>query len=204
MSDIPDDFTVLDKKQIKQVIEGLISTGKNMDMKSTQNHKFLQKVDKIEQFLQKLYKEKGLTGKENSQKESSNSTKSKKIVKSGREYRKEGIQLDDEYRMKGFWERRKERQEYILQTMNPETPFKTIRAWFRSFSLASGYGYALSEAKRVKETQYIRKEKAAQEALKNVIQKHYSPEKARIEAIKNMNPDELSGKRKAQMEERER
>lgn len=200
LRDMPDDFTTLNKNQVKQIVEGLVATGKKLDLKSTHNHQYMQKIDKIEKFLQKLYKEKGIDGKQASKE--GNGKSSSKLVQSGREYRKAGVQLDDEYRMKGFWDRRKDRYEYILQTMNPETPLKKFRAWIRSFSITSGYGYALSEAKRVKETQFTRKEEAFKEAYKLVKDSHYSPEQARVVATKNINPDKLSGDKKAQMEER--
>lgn len=197
--DIPDDFTTIDKAQTGKIVKGLTQSVRQMDLKSTQNHKYMQQIDKIEKFLTNLGKEKGLVKNES---KGASDGKAKTGIKSGREYRKDKVQLDDTYTKKNFFERRKEREEYILQTMNPEAPFKKVRAWFRSFSVFSGYGYALSEAKREKEKQYVRKEKAFGEAYKYVIKNHYSPEQARIEAIKNIGPDELSGEKKAQMEER--
>ena len=192
---IPTDFENVSAKELTRIVANLQGVLKNIDRKSTENHKFMAKIDEINKFLEKQQKEKdtiagkGKTGADGT---------SRYGFKTPAQYRAEGVTLDDTYALKGFWERKAARQEYILQTLPKNAPFRRIRAWFRSFSPRAGY--ALSAAKLERETQYRRKEEAFQTALK---QKGMSTESARVVGMKNVRTDKLSGNRKAQMEERE-
>ena len=152
-------------------------------------------IDEIKDFLAKQQKEMDTIagrGKTNAD------GTSKYGFKTPAQYRAEGVELDDTYRRKKFWERRADKEEFIMQTLPQDAPFKRLRAFFRSFSPRAGY--ALSAAMNEKETQYRRKEEAFQTALK---QTGMSTENARVVGMKEVRIDKLSGKRKAQMEERE-
>lgn len=191
---IPSDFNNVKPKELEDIVNHLLIVGKNVDRKSTENHKFMTKIDEINEFLGKLGKEKD---KQEGKAKTDSTGKSKYGFKTAREYREEGVELDETYALRNIWERRKAREEYILETLPINAPFRKIRAWFRSFSPRAGY--ALSEAKKVTETQMRRKEEAFQIALK---QKGMTTQDARVEGMKQVRIDKLSGKRKAQMEER--
>ena len=192
---IPADFEHVSTKELTQIVANLEGVLKNIDRKSTENHKFMTKIDEINAFLEKQQRERdtiagrGRIGADGA---------SKYGFKTPAQYRAEGITLDDTYALKGYWERKADRQEYILQTLPKDAPLRRFRAWIRSFSPRAGY--ALSAAKQERETQYRRKEEAFQTALK---QKGMSTADARVVGMKNVRIDKLSGKRKAQMEERE-
>lgn len=192
---IPEDFDNVKPKELEDIVTHLLAVGKNIDRKSTQNHKMQTKIDEINAFLGKLEKEKNIAeGKA----KTDNTGTARYGFKTPKQYREEGIVLDETYALKDFWERRKDREEYILETLPANAPFRKMRAWIRSFSPRAGY--ALSEAKQVRETQMRRKEEAFQAALK---QKGMTTEDARVVGMKEVRIDKLSGKRKAQMEERE-
>lgn len=188
--ELPDKFSKVTLAQLNKIVDNLLNVEKNIDRKSTENHKFRRKIDEIEAFIKS--QEKGQVVEK-----TGGTSIPVYSFKTPKEYRDTGVALDETYREKGFLEKRRMREEYILSILPQDMPFRRLRALFGS--LSSRAGYALSEAKKTKEIQYRRKEEAFQIALK---QKGMSTESARVVGMKEVRTDKLSGKRKAQMEER--
>ena len=193
---IPDDIRKSSPREIERIVKSLLDLGNDLDIKERENHVYRQKIDEIQNFLKTQSKESSNGSKAQA---STAMTKSGNYrLKTSKEYRDAGVTLDETYALKGFWQQRQMREEYIMSTLPPDMPFRKFVAWFRSFSPRAGY--ALSEAKREREMQYRRKEEVFQAAMKQI---GMTKEEARIQGMMDVRIDKLSGKRKAQMEERE-
>lgn len=198
IGNIPNDFDSLSLDETEKILEKLRRLKKDTDSKSTHIHTLKTKIDEIETFLDKQAKENNaIAGKG---KMGSNGV-TRYGFRTAKEYRDSGIELDPVFREKTFSERRRDKMDFILQTLPQDVPFRKLRAWIRSFSPRAGY--ALSEAKLARETQYRRKEEVFKSSLEAYKAGAPSTEAARVIGMKNVRTDKLSGKKKAQMEERE-
>ena len=195
--DIPADFSRISEAKLQSIVKSLTAVATNIDRQSTENHKLMSKIDEINKFLELQKKEQDVIAGKGKIDSSGNA---KYGFKTPRQYREEGVTLDETYKLKGFWERKAAKQDFILSTLPPDAPFRRLRAFFRSFS--SRAGYALSAAEKPIETQYRRKEEAFKAAYKVMTDKGLSTADARVEGMKQVRTDKLSGKKKAQMEDR--
>ena len=159
---IPTDFLNMKLKDMKRLLKSLTNVEKRIYNRERLRNMIRERIISITKLIERI--EKGILGKDTETLEDSRT-----VV----DYRNSGVKLDGVYYVKNWRERYETRVEYLMGTIDPNTPFRQLRARVRG--VFPKYGYALSELKN----RDRRSAEAFRDTLSILEKEEFTPEQAR-------------------------